>query len=172
MATDTKNPLVRLQPGELFIGRKPAEVHTILGSCVSVSMFNPRLKVGAICHGRQPARACGEHQCGLKICHGLGDWVSCSVRFMLAYFDQHGTLRRELEVKLFGGARMFGLSPKGASEDPIGKRNVDAAMAIIKEEKLHLMSTDVGGAFGRNLVFDTQTGEVLLKRIKKTINDQ
>lgn len=159
-------PRVWLDPGEIFIGTQPTEVHTLLGSCVSVTLFNPRTRVGAICHGRLPSRDCSFPFCGMKICQNMGDYVECSLRFMLAYFDQQDSLRRELEVKLFGGAKMFDLLPMGMHEDPLGKRNVDAAMEVIRRERLHLLTSDVGGVMGRTLVFDTSNGEVLLKRTR------
>jgi len=47
-------PIIYLKPGEMYITEKPALVSTVLGSCVSVTMFNPRLQIGAICHGLLP----------------------------------------------------------------------------------------------------------------------
>lgn len=159
-------PRIWLDPGEIFIGTQPAEVHTLLGSCVAVTLYSPRLRLGAICHGRLPARVCDFPLCGTKVCQEMGHYVDCAMRFMLYHFDQKGSTRRELEVKLFGGARMFDLVPAGAHEDPLGKRNVDAAMAVIRRERLHLLTSDVGGIQGRTLVFHSATGDVLLKRTR------
>lgn len=160
-------PIIRLDPGELFIGRRPAEVQTLLGSCVAVAMYDPRQHLGAICHSLLASRECQQAECGLKVCRLLTDYVTCSMRFMLAYFDQHGTLRRDLEVKLFGGANMFSLPGGERNQEPIGKRNVDAAMAVIRQERLHLLAADVGGGWSRSLIFSTATGEVRMKQIKR-----
>jgi chemotaxis receptor (MCP) glutamine deamidase CheD len=43
-----------LKPGEVCISREPAVVTTILGSCIAVTMFNERLKIGGICHALLP----------------------------------------------------------------------------------------------------------------------
>ncbi|MGA2108628.1 MAG: hypothetical protein ABSH25_13400 [Syntrophorhabdales bacterium] len=48
---------VFLKPGEIYVGEEPAEISTILGSCVSVTMFSKRVRVGAICHALLPSRA-------------------------------------------------------------------------------------------------------------------
>ncbi|MBF0285168.1 MAG: chemotaxis protein CheD [Magnetococcales bacterium] len=157
-------PLVNLEQGELYIGIRPAEVRTVLGSCVSITLYHPRLRVGTICHSRLAERACDQPLCGLKICRNLGDYVTCSVMFMLSYFEHHGATRQELVVKLFGGANMFNLQKN--DEALIGRRNVNAAMALIRRERLHLLATDVGGGASRLLTFHTATGEVLLKRNK------
>ncbi|MEO5334941.1 MAG: chemotaxis protein CheD [Magnetococcus sp. YQC-5] len=164
---------VRLDPGELFISTQPTEVQTVLGSCVSVSLYHPRLKQGSICHGRKPSRGCVHTACGLKICRELGDYVACSLEFMLAYFDMKGVQRQELEVKLFGGAMMFTNQPVSADHSlwNMGKRNIDTAMDFIRNKRLHLMASDIGGPWARQLVFNTETGEVRLKRVRYTAQE-
>ncbi|MBF0125659.1 MAG: chemotaxis protein CheD [Magnetococcales bacterium] len=162
--------LLRLDPGELFISTEPTEVHTLLGSCVSIVFFHPRLRQGAICHGKRPSRECSRHGCGLKICRQLGDYVSCSLEFMLAYFDQKGVPRQELEVKLFGGALMFN-SPGISMDAPMlsmGQRNIDTAMEFIRSRRLHLTASDIGGPWARQIQFFTDSGEIRLKRIRKS----
>ncbi|MEO5349065.1 MAG: chemotaxis protein CheD [Magnetococcus sp. YQC-3] len=165
--------MIRLDPGELFISTRPAEVHTILGSCVSVTFYHPRLKQGAICHGRKPSRDCQSTPSGLKICRELGDYVSCSLAFMLAYFNQQGVAHQEMEVKLFGGAMMF--NNLAATNDnavlTLGKRNIDTAMDFIRNQRLHLTSSDVGGPWARQIIFNTATGEIKLKRVRSTVQE-
>ncbi|MBF0342135.1 MAG: chemotaxis protein CheD [Magnetococcales bacterium] len=166
--------VIRLDPGELYIGTAPSEVHTVLGSCVSIIFFNARLKLGAICHARKPTHACaGSGVGGLKICRELGDHVSCSLAFMLAWFDHKGGVRQELEVKLFGGGMMFGhiSTSEGNPILNMGKRNIDTAMDFIRAKRLHLTASDVGGPWARQLVFFTETGEIRLKRIRKSAQE-
>jgi len=43
-----------LKPGELCVCDRPTQVSTILGSCIAVTIFNQRLRVGAICHALLP----------------------------------------------------------------------------------------------------------------------
>lgn len=163
--------IIRLDPGELYIGTAPAEVHTVLGSCVSIIFFHERLKLGAICHGRKPDHVCRPATTGLKVCRELGDHVRCSLEFMLAWFDTRGVPRSELEVKLFGGAMMFANSLAGGTGLGMGKRNVDTAMEFIRSRRLHLTASDVGGPWARQIVFFTDTGEIRLKRYRKSAQE-
>ncbi|MBF0272477.1 MAG: chemotaxis protein CheD [Magnetococcales bacterium] len=165
--------IIRLDPGELFIGTAPAEVHTVLGSCVSITFYHSRLRQGAICHARKPVHYCPRSDSGLKICRELGDHVQCSLEFMLAWFDHKGVSRQELEVKLFGGGMMFTNLP-AARDNPMlsmGKRNVDTAMEFIRVSRLHLTASDVSGPWARQIVFYTDSGEIKLKRIRKSIQE-
>ena len=47
-------PHVYLKPGELFLSREPAIVSTVLGSCVSITFFEPAASLGAMCHVMLP----------------------------------------------------------------------------------------------------------------------
>ncbi|MGA3115797.1 MAG: chemotaxis protein CheD [Syntrophobacteraceae bacterium] len=146
-------PKMYLKPGKMFIGRKPAEVTTILGSCVSVIFFSPNHKIGAICHALLPS---GKSE---------GDWykyVDSSIDRMLEEFRNYGVDCREIQVKLFGGSDMFAVSnPDSLS---VGRQNIQAALKIIEAQGLNLVASDVGGNACRKLVFFPHSGEVLLKR--------
>ena len=144
---------VYLKPGELYIGEEPTKVITVLGSCVSVTLFNRRLRIGAICHGAMP-------QCRKRRgCHEV-----CEEAFKFGKLRGYGVTDSELEVKLFGGADT--LSSK--KENTIGSMNVKTALEIIREEHLRIIAADVGDSFGRKIIFLTHTGEVYLKRLKDT----
>ena len=45
-----------LMPGELFFGKDVACLHTLLGSCVAVTLWHPRLRIGGMCHYLLPGR--------------------------------------------------------------------------------------------------------------------
>jgi hypothetical protein len=65
----TAPPKYSVQPGELYLARKPAILRTILGSCVSVTFWSARLGAGALCHGvlpRCPAGATGPRRLPLR----------------------------------------------------------------------------------------------------------
>lgn len=162
---------IRLDPGEVFISTQPTQIHTVLGSCVSLILYHPRSKQGAISHGRKPTQECDHSIHGWKICKNLGDYVDCSMEFMLSYFAQKGIQPPELVIKLFGGALMSACTP-GTTTDysvmTMGKRNSDRAMELLQTKKLHLMTSDCGGQWTRQIIFNSHTGEVKLKRIHTT----
>src|SRR3954453_23230386 len=90
------------QPGELYLARHPAILRTILGSCVGVTFWSSRLGAGALCHGVLP-------KCPLAWPAGAKDteshrYVDFSIHYLARQFDALGASRRELQVKLFGGA--------------------------------------------------------------------
>lgn len=154
----TNLPIVYLKPGEFFFAEKPTMVTTVLGSCVSVIMFNRRFAMSAICHALLPSGDCSDDE-GYR-------YVECSLERMLKSFARFDVTRRELEVKLFGGSDILSSQRSEGRLKTIGRQNIEAALAIIEAEGLNLVSSDVGGSTGRKLFLFTHTGEVLLKRQK------
>jgi len=150
-------PKIYLKPGELTISEHPAEVSTVLGSCVAVTFYSPRHIVGAICHAMLPRGG------GFK-------YVDGALRHMLDTFDRLGIPRNEIEAKLFGGSDMFPvLHP--TKINTVGRQNIAMAQQLLQEEGLIPRVADVGGGQGRKLVFYPHTGEVFLKRLNKTWRD-
>jgi chemotaxis protein CheD len=155
-------PDVNLQPGELFLARRPAILRTILGSCIGVTFWSARLGAGALCHGVLP-------KCPaiLPIGFGLADgyrFVDFSIRYLAQQFDALGAHRHELEVKVFGGADVLPVA--GIRHKPtVGALNCKIAMEVLEEKQFTVSASDLGGVRGRRIHFHTGTGEVLLQRL-------
>lgn len=158
---ENKLPVLYLKPAELHMADSPSIVKTVLGSCVSVTMFNHRLKVGAICHGMLP-HCRGKTGCDSR-CAECFKYVECSIMHMLERFKSLGIGHREIEVKLFGGADMFAMGD--GERETVGAHNTRTALRIIEKERLILSKADTGGSQGRKIFFYTHTGEIFLKRL-------
>lgn len=159
--TSPKICSVCLKPGKLFIGSEPREVVTVLGSCVSVTMFNPRLKLAAICHAMlaDPDITRGEQEEPYK-------YVSLVVPAMVEKFRRLGIDPEETEVKLFGGANVFGFKNEKKHGRGIGIANIQRSKELLKQFDLRIARSHVGGYIGRKLIFNTATGIVWLKCLK------
>src|SRR5208283_671639 len=114
---ETKLPSIYLKPGEMFISDKPASVLTVLGSCIAVTLFNPRLRIGAICHGFLPMCK-KENPCGATCDEGFR-YVDCSIRRMWKT-KSLGMGHSEIEVKIFGGAETIF---KNGDTETVGMQN-------------------------------------------------
>ncbi len=156
--------VVHLKPGEAHITDRGELVITVLGSCLSVTMFNGRRKVAGICHSLLPQ--CGKsRRCDGECGEGY-KYVACSIRQMAAAFDRIAVPREEIEVKCFGGADMFARKSGCSELVSVGRQNILMATRILAAEGLRLKVQDVGGLLGRKVLFYTHTGEVLLKRLR------
>jgi chemotaxis protein CheD len=164
-AFERELPAVYLKPGEIHYTEHPIMVTTVLGSCLSITMFNLRMGLAAICHCLLPA-CDGKKKCTGDCRDGL-KYVECSIRRMAKLFEQFGVARKEIEVKFFGGADMFSREIEKPGLISVGRQNVIVAGQTLASEGLILLTSDVGGPLGRKIVFYTDTGDVFLKRLKQ-----
>ena len=146
---------IYLQPGELFIDSSPAVVQTVLGSCVSVTMHCPRGGFGGICHALLPSG--NDNQ--------PGRYVDRVVELLLTEMLQRGARHEWLEVKLFGGGKVLGNA--AGERQTVGEQNVARARALLQRLKLQLSADDTGGRRGRRLFFNSGTGEVFIRKVRK-----
>jgi len=159
-------PEISVQPGQLYLARSPAILRTILGSCVGVTFWNVRLVVGALCHGVLPSCPPGASvQDGRR-------YVDAGIRHLAERFDKLGLRRRDVEVKLFGGADVLAVSGAKMGKPTIGALNCRAALAVLEEEGFRLTAFDLGGIQGRTIHFNTGTGEVLVHRLAALRNSE
>lgn len=150
-----------LKPAEGVVFDTPHVVYTILGSCVAVTMFNARLKIGGITHAMLPKAMDGTtHRCVECL-----KYADCCVKFLHAKFQSYGINRTEIEVKLFGGSDMFQTGNSGRVKT-IGYQNIEVSLRVLDELGYRVSAQDIGGSLGRKIYFSTDTGAIFLKRIQ------
>lgn len=158
-------PQSSLRPGELVITRKPQWVITLLGSCLAVTMFSPRLRLAAICHGMLP----GPHteETGTAADPQRFRFLSCVIPEMAGCFYRAGLNASEIEVKMFGGGNVIDIGGQAHHDRWIGTANVAAARVLLQAARLTIRSENVGGDCGRKIVFNTHNGLVLHKHLAR-----
>ena len=159
--------LVHLKPGTIYLSNRPLVLTTILGSCISVTMWHRESHTGGMCHALLPR--CGKSGRCTRPCRQCGKYVDCALSWMLRSFASLGIPRSGMEVKVFGGAML--VSQDGTrhpgEELCVGERNVQLAMDILGAAGMDVKAADTGGRNGRKIFFNTATGEILLKRIRR-----
>jgi len=161
-------PKVFLQTGDCFFGVQPTLVTTVLGSCLGVTIHAPKMGIGSICHAFLPDSSDTKRGApDPQICR----YVDTALQNMLETMDKIGVPRRELVIKMFGGASGIAVQGVERSSYNIGRRNVEMARKLLKFARLDIQVEDVGGSMGRKLMFNTQTGEVWVKKLRK-MDDQ
>jgi len=164
---DKKLSVVFLKPGEIYISNKSIAVSTVLGSCVSITMFNRQKKLGAICHGLLPKCKHTKKRGCHKICKDLNKYVDCAFSHMKQKFLSDSMNQDEIEVKLFGGAEILFPHDHKKGIITVGEKNIKVAAQLIKAEGFKIIASVTGGTTGRKLFFLPHTGEVYLKHLKK-----
>lgn len=141
-----------LYPGTLFAHREPHLVTTVLGSCVSVCLWDSAARVGGINHYLLP------------LWNGEGlptpKYGNIAITKLIEKVQSLGA-GSKLVAKVFGGASMW---EKTDGLLAIGQRNIELAIEMLEQHRIPVVSSDLGGPVGRKIIFNTGEGTVLLKR--------
>jgi chemotaxis protein CheD len=144
-----------LYPGLIFAHREAHVVSTVLGSCVSVCLFDEPRQIGGMNHFMLPFW----NSEGLP----TPKYGSVAIPRLIEKMIQIGSSRSNLKAKVFGGGRVIKMTSDLLN---IGDRNIQVAFDLLEKEGIPVLKHDVGNTCGRKLMFETDTGAVFLKRLK------
>ncbi|MFI5841311.1 chemotaxis protein CheD [Catenuloplanes sp. NPDC051500] len=148
---------VVLNPGEFYFGGADTRIHTLLGSCVSITLWHPRRQVGGMCHYMLPTRRLP------GTLHRLdGRYADHAVRMFLHEIERQGTRPSEYVARMFGGGNQFPPAQRRGRAPDIARDNIAAGLALLDRHGFHLAETHLGGRGARRLTFDIATGDVAL----------
>lgn len=147
-----------LNPGEFYFGDRDIRIRTILGSCVSITLWHPKLLIGGMCHYMLPNRqARGSKQAD-------GKYADEALWLLFEEIRRSGTAIEDYEVKLFGGGNMF-QRLLNTGQRHIGLKNADAGRSLLQHHGLRPASEDLGGAGHRTVIFDIWSGHVWVRQL-------
>jgi chemotaxis protein CheD len=147
--------VVFLHPGQMFAAAHRCEITTVLGSCVSVCLYDTASGVGGANHYLLPRAAMDAIdalRCGPSAIRAL---IECVVSL--------GARRERLAAKVYGGAHV--LRAISGERWHLGAANVEVARAVLTAERIPLRAMDVGGLRGRKLQFITGDGTSRVKEL-------
>jgi chemotaxis protein CheD len=148
-----------LQPGEIYFGDKSNRIRTILGSCVAITVWHPRRKVGGMCHYMLAKRR-GRHTAELD-----GKYADEALQLLLREIDSAGGNPREYEVKLFGGGNMFVHEHKNPNHIiNVADDNVVAGRVLLARHGFAISAEQLGGHGHRQVIFDISSGDVWVRK--------
>ncbi|MCL4491162.1 MAG: chemotaxis protein CheD [Nitrospirae bacterium] len=143
-----------LNIGDVVVSNEPAVLETVLGSCVSLCLWDEQSKTGGMNHFMLP-----------ELTEGLKDTYCCgseSIARLINKLRSLGTDIRMVKAKLFGGGRV--IRELGNSFD-IGEKNIKAAKDILMEYDIPIVKEFTGPDYGIKVVFYTATGKAFVKKI-------
>jgi len=141
-----------LHPGYIFESKEPHLVSTVLGSCVSVCIWDPILNFGGMNHHI--------HARPFKKDERSSQYGILAVPYMIKMLVKMGGTRANFKAHIAGGSQ----SPHMGSSI-IGKENIKIAEKILRDNFIQIITVDTGGEMGRKIVFDTETGELAVYKV-------
>lgn len=140
---------IYLLPGQWAYSKVPAQITTILGSCVAVALYDYRLKTGALNHYLLSDLTLNEPP--------SARYGAFAIPAIIEEMIKNGSDRKSLQAKVYGGGSVLTGVTLG---DGIGNRNVSYALQMLEEYRIPVVDRNVAGTRGRRIVFNTSTFEV------------
>ena len=149
--------MAQVLPGEYYVSMRQELISTVLGSCVSTCIHDPIAKIGGLNHFMLPENYGGNTSADAPARYG-----QFALEQLINAILKYGGQRQRLEVKIFGGGKMF----EGPTN--IGLRNVTFARNYFAQECMDTSSEDVLGNYGRRLRYEPITGRAWVKTLRHT----
>lgn len=138
--------------GDVVACDEPAVLKTLLGSCVSACIFDPRLGIGGMNHFSLPGGGADE---GTSTRYGVH-----AMELLINEIMKRGGDRRRLRAKVFGGAKVLNVNSEALN---IGQRNARFVLEFLESEQIEVAAKCLGGDCGLRVQFYPHTGKALIK---------
>jgi chemotaxis protein CheD len=146
---------VYLLPGNLHASDEPSQIATILGSCVSICLWDKRRRAGGMNHFLLPASA--------EDGPTSSRFADVATLMLLEQLRAVGCQRADLVAKIYGGSAVFRSENQYAAS--LGAKNVAAALHLMQNAGIPVVAQETGGERGRKVIFHTDDGIVWSRRI-------
>jgi chemotaxis protein CheD len=141
-----------LHIGDIAISSEPAIMETILGSCVSVCLWDNRLNIGGMNHYMLPYTG----NCLRCIRNPTYSGIE-SIKILVSDILKMGASLHNLRAKLFGGCKIFD------RYFAVGRENVMVANWVLKEYGIPVIERFTMCEYGLKVIFHTATGKAFVK---------
>ena len=122
--------IAKLLPGDYYVTCEDEVLDTVLGSCVSACIRNPRTRIGGMNHFMLPRPSGHANDNWDAVAGRATRYGSASMEQLINRILAAGGTRADLEVKVFGGGRVL------ASMTDVGNHNVAFVRDFLKNEGL------------------------------------
>jgi chemotaxis protein CheD len=145
-----------LMPGQMHFGPHAATLRTLLGSCLSVTLWHPERRLGGMCHFLLPTRTRAPQE------PMDGRYGDEALETMVKLLRATGTDPKDYQAHLYGGADTM---PEGSAlKFNVGERNIEQGFNLVDRYGFQIQGVDVGEDVPRTVVLTLATGEVDMRR--------
>lgn len=137
-----------LKTADVQVSDSPMIFKTVLGSCVSVCLWDRVSGRGGMNHYLLPSSPPNNQ---------TTKYGNHSINKLISLMILQVKNRSSIIAKIFGGAKIIDVI-----SDPVGERNILMAKKILAEHSIQIVAEDTGGKKGRFIYFDTRDGKVLV----------
>jgi len=156
---------VILQSGEYYVSNGSVQISTLLGSCISVCLYDPVNGIVGMNHFMLSSRGYGKN---MPMCiTEAGRYGIHAMELIINGMLNIGADRTNMRAKAFGGSSL--LQTKGKTDNffRVGEVNIRFIHEFLRDDGIPLVASDLGGDRGRKVFFSSDTYDVYVQKIGK-----
>jgi len=142
-----------LLPGSYHLTSRPLTIETLVGSCVSVCLYNIKNCQAAMNHFLHDVPKG-------KSFYQIGQYGSSATEYIIEKLMSFDPEASHYQAQVFGGAAVI---KTVSSEQNVGQKNIDIAKKILNTYRISIIREEIGGQRGRRVSFDTATNTVFCR---------
>ncbi len=147
---------VKISPGGYYVTNNDEMLVTVLGSCVAACIRDTKIGVGGMNHFMLPV---GKDRRDDVASDG-NRYGNYAMENLINSLLKQGATRGNLEVKIFGGARILN------SGTDIGGSNLEFVRRYLTDEKLSIVAEDTAGTNPRKVLYFPASGRARVRRVR------
>ncbi|ADU64163.1 MAG: chemotaxis protein CheD [Pseudodesulfovibrio sp.] len=148
--------IVNISDMKLSADREDVIVTYSLGSCLGVTVYDPKAGIGAMVHCLLPHAGAARD----KARANPYMFVNTGVAMMVRKLMDRGAEKRRIIFKAAGGANM-----RGDNLFNTGARNFEALDKLLDRNSVTLSASNVGGTIPRTMFLHLDTGRVVVRSL-------
>lgn len=162
----TQDGFIKVGMADLNVAHLTGVLKTTgLGSCVGVTLFDPRARVAGMAHVMLPSSDIAKEG---KL--NIAKYADTALPDMIGKMEKLGAAIARMEAKMAGGAQMFAFS-NNSDTMRIGPRNVESCKDMLSRFRIPIRGEDTGGNYGRTIEFDCATGILMIRSVQHGVKE-
>ena len=154
---------VKIGPGEYHVSNQNVVLTTLLGSCVSACLYDPVARVVGMNHFLLSNRRYAKE---MPLCvTEAGRYGVHAMELLINDMLKLGAKRSNIKAKAFGGGAVLQSVNNRDNFFCVGEVNSRFILEFLKNDKIPLVSSDLGGNTGRVIQFLSNDFSVMVRKI-------
>lgn len=152
--------VIKVGMADMKVCSPPKGLTTLgLGSCVGVVIYDVKNKISGMVHVMLPDST------KIRNNSNRAKFADTGIADMIEKMIEAGAVRSNLKAKIAGGAQMFAYGSNTNDLMKVGEKNVEAVKNILEKQGISIIAEDTGLNYGRTIIFDTETGNLIIKSV-------
>lgn len=146
-----------IHPGEFYVSKDDEIIGTLLGSCISVCLYDQENSLAGMNHFMLPGKISESDIFKDRSArYGI-----TAINDLIKSMQKNGGVKKNFKAKIFGGGHVLNTKEPGPS---IPEDNIRLAKIMMEIEDIEIVDCDVGSNFTRKILLDVSSGKVYLKK--------